>query len=170
MEGENEGMETPEEDLNYKDYIEVIKKLKSETVSKESFEKLKEENKNLIETLANGGKMEGAETPQTEEEKKSEIKELRKALYGFNDGCLTNLEYITKTLRLRDLLIETEKKDPFLPFGHETLPTNQDIEAAERVARTFRECVEYANGDDAVFTNELQRRTADIKIPTKKIS
>lgn len=56
------------------------------------------------------------------------------------------------------------KPDPFLPVGNQIAPTDDDIAAAERVAKVLQECVDYADGDSAVFTNELQRRTIDIKV------
>ena len=60
-------------------------------------------------------------------------------------------------------MIAEGKPDPFLPIGKQIMPTNEDIEAANRVAEVFQSCVDYAEGDSAVFTNELQRRTIDIK-------
>ena len=45
--------------------------------------------------------------------------------------------------------------------------SRSDYEAAERVATVVRECIEYAKGDSAVFTNELQRRTVDTAIPRR---
>ena len=51
--------------------------------------------------------------------------------------------------------------DPFLPVGKRIVPEQSDIEAANRVAEHLRECIEIANGDSAVFTNELQRRMID---------
>ena len=54
--------------------------------------------------------------------------------------------------------------DPFLPVGKQILPTDEDVAAANRVADVLKECVDYAEGDSAVFTNELQRRLVDIKV------
>lgn len=154
--------------LDYQDYIDQIEKLKAGTVSKESYEKLKNENKKLIETLTNGGSYEGGKQAITPEEREKRIAELRKALYGREQGNLLNLDYITKTLELREALISKGEKDPFLPFGHDVIPTDADIESANRTARILKECVEYAQGDSSVFTNELQRRTLDVKIPARK--
>lgn len=76
----------------------------------------------------------------------------------------SNLQYIERTLALREALIAEGKPDPFLPVGSQIMPTEEDIAAANRVATVLKECVEYAQGDSSVFTNELQRRLVDVKI------
>lgn len=162
------GTTAPEGTKDYELYIEQIQKLRSETVSKESYEKLKEENKKLIETLTNGGTIQGAEKAPTPEEKEKRIAQLRKDLYGSNEGTLLNLDYVSKTLELRKALMEKGERDPFLPFGHNITPTEEDINKANRTAEILKECVDYAAGDSEVFTNELQRRTIDVKIPARK--
>jgi hypothetical protein len=44
------------------------------------------------------------------------------------------------------------------------MPTDEDVRTAQKVADVLQECVDYAEGDSAVFTNELQRRLVDVKI------
>ena len=61
-------------------------------------------------------------------------------------------------------MISEGKPDPFLPIGEQILPTDEDVAAANKVAAVLQECVDYAEGDSAVFTNELQRRLVDVKI------
>lgn len=141
-------------------YIEAIKEIKENSVAKEEYLKLKEENKQLLKSLVNG------ETRQVEEKEPVDIDALRNDLFNKD---LSNLEYITKSLQLRDELIERGEKDPFLPYGKNILPTDDDIEKAEKVANVLKECVEIANGDSGVFTNELQRRLVDPILPRKNI-
>ena len=97
---------------------------------------------------------------------KEEIDDLRNELFN-SPRELNNLEYITKAMELRDALIENGEPDPFLPVGKQISPTRDDIEGAEKVAQVYRECIEYADGDSEVFTNELMRRTRDVKLPRK---
>ena len=52
--------------------------------------------------------------------------------------------------------------DPFLPQGKQIAATSDDIKSANRVAEALKDCVEYANGDSQLFTNELQRITRDV--------
>ena len=137
------------------DYVAAIKELKDSTVPKNQYEKLKEENKKLLQSLINGESIEGAEASSV-----PDVKELRKELFN-GDAQLTNLEYVTKALELRDQLIAEGKPDPFLPYGEKIAPTNEDVEAANRVAKVLKECVDYADGDSSIFTNELQRVMID---------
>ena len=74
---------------------------------------------------------------------------------------LNNLEYITKTLELRDALLEKGEPDPFLPISSKNTPTIEEITKANNVAEAFRSCVEYAAGDSEIFTQELMRITND---------
>lgn len=143
------------------DYIEAIKEIKENSVDKSLYEELREKNKQLIKALATG---------QTLEEEKKEpvdIKKLRAELYS-EESDLSNLEYAKKTLELRDALIARGDRDPFLPWGEKIIPTQQDVEAANRVYEVMKECIEYADGDNAVFTNELQRRTIDVTLPKRR--
>ena len=138
------------------DYLAAIKELKQNSVDRAEYDKLRAENKKLLDSIVNGQSVEVESVP----EKKS-IEELRNA-YLKEDQ--TNLEYITNTLNLRKALMEEGKPDPFLPIGNQILPTDEDVAAANKVATILQECVDYAEGDSSVFTNELQRRLVDIKI------
>lgn len=151
--------ETPnvDEENPETDYIAAIQKLKNETVSKTDYDKLVQKNKELLQALIEGRQMEDPNEPP------ADINALRKELFGEDSADLSNLEYVTKSLELRDALIKNGERDPFLPWGTHITPTNEDIEAANRAANIFQECIEYANGDSALFTAELQRRTVDVR-------
>ena len=138
------------------DYLAAINELKQNSVNREEYEKLKAENKKLLDSIVNGTDA-GLSTTV---EKKS-IEELR-AAYLKEDQ--SNLEYITNALALREALMAEGKPDPFLPIGEQILPTDEDIAKAANVAAVLQECVDYAEGDSNVFTNELQRRLVDVKI------
>ena len=140
---------------NEPDYIAEIQKLKSNTVSIDEYNRLKNDNKKLITALASG---EGIATATPEPEKN--INELRNKLLK-NGNSLNNLEYVQTAVELRDALIAQGQRDPFLPYGEGVLPTAEDVECANRVANIYKECIEYADGDPDIFTSELQRRTVD---------
>lgn len=137
------------------DYIAAIKELKENSVDRSKYEALRAENKKLLDSIVNG-------TPvEVKVEDKKSIEELR-AAYLKEDQ--SNLEYITNTLKLREAIIAEGKPDPFLPIGEQIMPTDEDVKTAEKVANVLQECVDYAEGDSAVFTNELQRRLVDVKV------
>lgn len=137
------------------DYLAAINELKQNSVDRSKYEELKAENKKLLDSIVNG-----TEVALPREEKKS-VEELR-AAYLKEDQ--SNLEYISNALKLREALMAEGKPDPFLPVGEQILPTDEDVAKAQHVAEVLQECVDYAEGDSAVFTNELQRRLVDVKI------
>ena len=145
--------ETVEQDTN--NYIEAIREMKANSVDRKAYDKLKEENKQLLDTLINGGQV-----VQQAPAKEVDIDALRNRLADV-DSPLSNLEYAKTAIELRDALLEKGEDDPFLPWGHNISPTAEDYEAANRVADVFKECIEYADGDSEIFTNELMRRTND---------
>lgn len=154
------GLDNQVEDTSV-DYISAINELKANSVDRSKYESLRAENKRLLESIVNGQTIELGQVQQP----KKDIDELRKAV--FKDES-TNLEYWTNVLDLRDALIEKGERDPFLPYGQKILPTNEDVECANRVAKVVRECIDYAEGDTEAFTNELQRRTVDTPMPRRK--
>lgn len=157
MEEENLNNETGTqvEDMT-QDYLNAIKDLKQNSVARSDYEALKAENKKLLDSIVNG-----TEVALDNVEDKESVEELRKK-YLKEDQ--TNLEYISNVLKLREALMSEGNPDPFLPIGEQILPTDEDVKAANKVASVLQECVDYAEGDSNVFTNELQRRLVDIKV------
>ena len=149
---------------NTQDYLAAIKELKENSVNRSEYEKLRAENKKLIDTVVN--ELPGQEEQVVVKHTKEQIDDLRNDLFN-SPRELNNLEFITKTMELREALMENGEPDPFLPVGKQISPTRDDIEGAEKVAQVYKECIEYAEGDSEVFTNELMRRTRDVKLPRK---
>lgn len=138
------------------DYIEQIEQLRANSVSKEKYNKLVAEHNKAMNALINGGQLE-----QKPVEKRS-AEEVRKEL--FNGEQHSNLHYAELALELRDAVIAEGGIDPFVPQGKKIKATREDYESAEMVADGLRRCIEYADGDSEVFTNELQRITDDVVI------
>lgn len=136
----------------------ALKELKENSVSKEDYEKLKEENKELIAQVINGdgGAGNGQPTPE-----KVDIKVLREELYGPKGADLSNLDFWKKTLKLRSAVIEQEGYDPFLPHGSKIKPSEEDVERANAVAETVQKCIDDAKDNSEVFTALLQAETVN---------
>ena len=149
---------------NTQDYLAAIKELKENSVNRSEYDKLRAENKRLIDAVVNG--QPGQEEQVVVKHSKEQIDDLRNDLFN-SPRELNNLEFITKTMELREALMENGEPDPFLPVGKQISPTRDDLEGAEKVAQVYKECIEYAEGDSEVFTNELMRRTRDVKLPRK---
>ena len=149
---------------NTQDYLAAIKELKENSVNRSEYDKLRAENKRLIDAVVNG--QPGQEEQVAVKHSKEQIDDLRNELFN-SPRELNNLEFITKAMELREALMENGEPDPFLPVGKQISPTRDDIEGAEKVAQVYKECIDYAEGDSEVFTNELMRRTRDVKLPRK---
>lgn len=143
--------------------IEALNTLKQNTVSKEDYLKLQNEYSKAVDLVMNGVTVNTDPAPT----KTVDVQALREELFQEESG-LTNLEYTKKALELRQALLDAGQPDCFIPVGKQISPTNEDIEAANRVAEVFQHCVDYADGDSEVFTNELQRLTIDTGFKFKK--
>ena len=168
MENENLTNVSGEQNVNDDttvDYISAINEIKQNSVSRQQYEKLQRENKELLDTLINGGQM-----VVNEVSPKKSIEELRNEMFSKEaaDKGMSNLEFVEKSLELRDAIIESGGMDPFLPVGKGIEITRDDVEAAEFTAQQFRECIDVAQGNSEVFTAELMRRTVDNSLPTAK--
>ena len=147
--------EQKEQTNEYQTYIDEIQNLRENTVSKDQYEKKCEENRKLIQSLANGTPLPGAE----QEPPMPSIYEFIKKLA--NGDQLSNLEYVQTVLDLRNSLIEKGEQDPFVPQGANVTPEATDWATAQRVADAFQSCIDYADGDSEIFTSELMRITKD---------
>ena len=145
---------------NTPDYLAEIERLKSNTVDKTQYEKLLEDNKKLIQTIARNDERAKANEAAKNNEQPIDINKLREKMFNPNN-TLNNLDYIQSALQLRKGLMDKGEPDPFLPIGNKITPTAEDVETAERVAKAFQSCVDYADGDPELFTQELQRITRD---------
>lgn len=145
--------ENVEQDTN--NYIEAIKEMKANSVDKAAYDKLKEENKQLLDALINGGQV-----TQELQKEPVDIDSLRKRLFS-GEAELSNLDYMKTALELREALLDQGSPDPFLPYGQNIAPTDEDIRTADRVAEAIKSCIDYADGDSEIFTNELQRIMVD---------
>ena len=145
------------------DYLAAIKELKANSVDRAKYDKLKEENKKLLDTVINGGEYSGSH-----EDSSVDIEQLRKNV--FDNPEPTNLEYVTNVLKLREALIEEGYEDPFVPQGNQIVATEQDRLTAEKVARELQDMVDKANGDPHVFNAEFNRRvkTPNEMVPKRK--
>ena len=148
--------ETGEVEDMTQDYVAAINELKQNSVDRSKYEELKAENKKLLNSIVNGQTVDVQKGPEYRE-----IGVIRDELFNHEHN---NLEYVTLALELRDTLIAKGEPDPFLPIGNQVSPTAFDEETAQKVADIYRECIEYADGDSALFTQELQRRTRDVRI------
>ena len=136
-----------------------VEKMKKETVPLDKYTKALEENKALVNQIINGGSGD-EENHQEVMYTDEELNKLNEELFGSDNCELTNLDYVTKALALRDGILQKSggKVDIFVGTHNQFEPSQEDYYRAENTAETYRECIEYAKGDSQLFTQEIQRR------------
>lgn len=158
VEKTEEKQEKKSEENSSVELARALKEARENSVPKEDYERLQQENKQLVAQIINGdgGNGNGQPTPE-----QVDIKALREELYGPKGADLSNLDFWVKTLELRGAVIEQEGYDPFLPHGAKIKPNEQDIERADAVAKTVQKCIDECGGNSEVFTALLQAETAN---------
>ena len=148
----------PQTETTEVNYIEAMAEMRKNTVSKEEYNKVIEENRQLLNAMVNG---ETFNNPQPEPE--VDIQALKRDLFTKD---LTNLEFAQKSLELREELLK-RGQDPFLPNGREYISNEFDTNEAQRTADALQHCIDIAQGNPSIFQNELQRILVD-PIPARK--
>lgn len=141
---------------------DIITEMRANTVPKDKYNRLVEENRKLMKSLANGETIE-VKAPET-----PDIAELDKALYTDDVQHLSDLEMVSKTLQLRKAVIDATGEDIFIPVGKRFSPEEDDIVKAERIADVFQQCVDAADGDTHRFMRLIDERTMDVPQPMKR--
>ena len=156
-ENENENVVNPNED-----YLETIKELKKNSVSKEDYEKLREENKRLLSSLVNGDEVdleqeqEQEQAPaRTREEIIKSIDETCKDLF-VEDNSMSNLECAKKIIKYHDDMLELTGTDPFENTGDKFIASDSDKSSPKRTYEYLKNCVENSQGDPVAFNVAFQ--------------
>lgn len=141
---------TPSVDDTNTDYIAAIQQLRENSVERAKYDKLKEENKRLVQSLVNGENIK-VEKPSVD------VKEAARKVFT-HDPNKTNLQCAIDELAYRDAVLEKHGVDVLLPNGPGAVVTQKDIEEVEFYVSTMRDLIDYANGDPALFRQEFNRR------------
>ena len=144
------------------DYIKTIAEMKKNSVSKDKYDKLKEENKKLLDALVDGAELPPdvlGKIAEADSDPEKRIASLRDELFGPNRKDMTNLETVQKTLELRKLIIEKTGVDPAVSSIKN--PDDSDYEMADKTAELLESCIEAADGNPEVFTAVLQSKLQD---------
>ena len=144
-----------EQEKQQENYLETVieanKSLQNElSLAREEMQKMAEDNQVMIKQILEGN--------ETKTEEPVDIQALREELYSENGKTrLSNLEYVSKTLKLRKALMDRGQRDPFTGFGtkYQGNP-EQEAAQAQRVADCLQTCVDESNGDPLVFNAKFQ--------------
>lgn len=137
---------------NTAEYIETINKLKANSVSKDEYLKLRNENKQLLDALASNQVVEVTAEP------KRDITEVRKELFT-NHSNLSNREICQDMMDLYDYELENRGVNIFMPTDPQYIPTQDDITQVDNMVRGMKAALETANGNDLIFNQEIERLT-----------
>ena len=145
-----------EEVVDNTNYIDAIKDLKQNSVSKEKYDALVAENKKLVDALVNG--------EEIETEQEDELKPRLEYYKAYKENEFnTDLEYWTNFLNLREATIKEYGKDPCVTGNYGLTPEGERIEPAYGEAETIdqqlgviKDMISEADGDPTVFSTLMQ--------------
>lgn len=137
-------------------YIEAITEMKKNSVSKSDYDKLLADNKQLLDAIINGTPVVTA--PQEAPKPPVDVDKLRTELFS-PESNLSNLDYATKALELREALLNRDNIDIFAPYGANLQLSPEDLTGPQKLADALKSCIDYADGDSQLFTQELMRIT-----------
>lgn len=140
--------------------VDIITEMRQNTVPKDKYNKVMEENQKLMRALANG------ETVQVEAPKKPTALELHNE--WANQEGKSSIQIAKDTLALREAMIDEGMRDPFLPNGKDFVPEAQDIKDAEDVAALLQWAIDGADGNSGVFNSLLASKIIDSPRPKAK--
>lgn len=149
---ENQNINPEIQDQESTDYIDAINELKNNSVPKDKYERVLAENKKLLKSLTSNV----PDELQGMAPKKPDIKEAIQPLADRNNHMLS-LEFAEASLAYREAVIANGGRDPYLPQGDGANLTAKDYEDAKAMELALKHCIEVADGDSAVFTNEWNR-------------
>ena len=146
------------------DYIQAINEMKQNSVSKEQYNKLQNENKKLLDALVSNKQLDVAE-----EKPKLSVADAKKEFVQVCENGCTQLEFFEKALALRTAVLDAGGPDPFLPTGSKVQPSYDQIERQNIIHEGLQEMIDFAEGDPGIFNAEYQRRVIDtMPAPTRK--
>lgn len=151
----NENVNETQENDSQK-YIDVINSMKANSVSKEQYAKLQEENQQLIEALKSGNQVE-----MISEENKPSLKDLAGTISNENFE-VTNMEGWRAALDYRKAAIENGFRDPFLPNSRDYTVKPEDSARAQQIADTLEKILDESNGNPDMF-NAIAKQYIQVK-------
>lgn len=146
-----------EENVESTDYIDAIKELKQNSVSKDKYDALEAEKKKLLEVIVSG----------QEDEELKEKEELKDRAYYYNlykkNDFSSNLEFWDNFLKLRKATIKEYGADPcvtgefgLLPDGTKFEHTFGEDQVQEEQMNLIEDLIEQSQGNPIAFDKLMQ--------------
>lgn len=146
-------------------YLDTIADLKKNSVSRQEYDKIRNENKTLLEAIVNGRTADDAAADSTTPTPTTQ--DLRNKIFGKEAEDLSDIEFVSGLLDLRDKLLEEEGIDYMAPTGGQIAADYNDLQTSQKAYNALRHCLEVADGDNDIFIQEITRITNDV-MPIRK--
>lgn len=157
-ENEKKAELTPEVEANQDPTIgelaKALKEQKENSVSKEQYERLEKKNSELMKAIIDGSSI------GNKSESSEEPVDLNKLAKDACEGGIGNLEYAKRSLKFREEYMKQTGKDPFAPNSSDKM-TDEDVNKASEVAQLMQQCVDEADGSEAVYNALLAEKIKD---------
>lgn len=140
---------------NSQQYIDAIRDLQKNSVSRDKYNKLEAENKQLLDTLVNGGTIEMVNV-----EPELSIEELSKNFLTADKTKIHSYDGFKNLLELRDKILAESGDDIFAKDNS----YNERVKA-ERTAASLQQCIDDSRGDKDVFMREFNDRLIETTSP-----
>lgn len=166
MSGEIEKKDSTPSTSVENNYIETINSLKAKVdsmVTREDYDKLAKENKELLDSYLTGQKRQ--EEQATPKDSKKELNTLfHKATHAESDldGYQAMLDYA-------DLFEQVYGYDPLVGQDPHNPPTQGDYDDSKNARAYIRDCIEKSNGDSDVFKTLMVSNMTGFKIQPKGV-
>ena len=141
---EEVGKETVPSDF---DLLNEVKRIKENSVSKEDYDKLLAEKKQLMRDFVYGS----GDSANVDDTTPS-IQELRDKIFGDNVDQMSNRDFWENVSQLYHKRLEEDGKNIFLPKGHKTRYKREDYEMVSSMMETIDSMLEDTKENPALFT------------------
>lgn len=146
--GVNEATETLDTNSQYINTINDLNtKMKTEMVSKESYNQLKKENQQLLNSLINGNSDGLRPKEDTFDRKLAEESLTRRNT--------SNLDFWKSTIAICEDEIAKGHEDPMVPHSRNYEPTQSDFEFTETLRETIKQAIKDSDDDPVRFNSIL---------------
>lgn len=157
MAEENIKQEGSQEPNYLEQALETNKTLKEQLqATREEMAKMAEDNKTIMKQLLEGG--------YTQDVEETDTRSIEDVIKDMRNENISDIDYAKNALAYRNKCMNLKDKpfDPFVGKGHNYQEYEKEQERAENLAQCLEHCIEYAEGNNEVFLNELNRITVDI--------
>jgi hypothetical protein len=138
-------------------YLDTIQEMKRTMIGRDKYDALVAENAKLLDAVVNGQAIETAPQEQPKLRTPDEVYQD----FVVSDKPRSNVERAKLWIEYRESCKAAGEPDPYVSNGTKIKPSAAELESVNRTQAALEHCIEYSGGNDAIFTNELNRILID---------